>query len=72
MTNEEIKKAIEEQYAIIGEEAENNCSKFELNAVITECRKKIVELQKQCTHLNHSHEVQTFNDHCIYCGKYMG
>ena len=28
MTNEEIKKAIEEQYAIIGEEAENNCSKF--------------------------------------------
>ena len=72
MTNEEIKKAIDEQYAIIGKEAENNCSKFELNAVIAECRAKIVELQKHCTHLNPNHEAQTFNGHCIYCGKHMG
>ena len=72
MNNEEIQKAIIEQYTIIGEEVERDHCKFELNMVIANCRRKISELQNQCSHLDANNELKLVNGRCFYCGKIMG
>ena len=72
MTNEEIREAIKKEQVKIQEILLTSNNTFELNPDILKHKKAIDELRTKCTHLNPNHEIQTFNSHCIYCGKYMG
>jgi hypothetical protein len=70
MTNEEIRQAIVEQQVIIGQQLEQNVGQFVLNPTILECKNKITELRKQCTHQKEDGSVVfTANGCCPYCGK---
>ena len=70
MTNEEIRQAIVEQQVIIAQQLEQNVGQFVLNPTILECKNKITELRKQCTHQGENGSlVFTANGSCVYCGK---
>ena len=71
MTNEDIRKEVLTHQAEIQKILAENTNTFVLNEGILKHKKAIDELRKQCSHVNANHEVETFNNHCVYCGKKM-
>ena len=68
MNNEEIREKIREHQMAIQKELAKSYN-FELNPEIMKHKAAIDTLRNECTHLNHNHEIQTFNGRCIYCGN---
>lgn len=60
MTNPEIKKAIDERYALIEEKV--SVEQFVLNKEVEKLASEITELQHECTH-------KFVDGYCVYCYK---
>jgi len=60
MTNPEIKKAIDERYALVEEKV--STEQFTLNKEVEKFMLEISELQHQCTH-------EFVDGYCVYCYK---
>lgn len=71
MTNEEIRQQVLLHQLEIQKCLEECAGKFELNPKITEHKKSIDKLRRECTHLDTNHEEKVRNGFCYYCGKRM-
>lgn len=69
MTNEEIRTLIHQKQETLHTLMETTKQMFVLNDEIYKCKQEICCLQKQCSHVNTNHELQTENGYCIYCGR---
>ena len=68
MSNEEIRESIANFQKKIEESLTEKPYTFELHPDILKYKKEIDKLRAQCSHLNASNKIQTFNGRCIYCG----
>lgn len=70
MTNEEIKKRVEELQGFI-KASYILGTNFELNSDLYNYKQEICRLQKECTHVNSNFEKAVEDGYCSYCHRKM-